>query len=250
MFFKDRLAAGGDPLRGVLAVIPSAVATQAIAAGGADFVLIDREHGPIDRESMHAMIAATAGTSCAPLVRVPTADAEADVAAALDAGVEGIVYPMLRTAADAERCVAQMTYPPAGSRGWGPFAAHARHGTNIAAYAGDVAPHLTCAILIETPEAVENIDAIARTPGIDVIVVARFDLSTALGVPGQFDAPVLTDAVSTVENAADSAGVPLGGIALTADQATPLVAGGYRFLINGVDTLMLEGQTAAFEAWQ
>ena len=61
MFLKERLAREGDVLNGVLGAIPSAVAAQAVAAAGADFLLIDREHGPIGRESMHAMIAATAG---------------------------------------------------------------------------------------------------------------------------------------------------------------------------------------------
>jgi 4-hydroxy-2-oxoheptanedioate aldolase len=95
VFFRDRLRAGAT-LRGVIAVIPSAVATQAMAAAGADFVMVDREHGPIGRESLHAMIAATAGTGCAPLVRVPAIDA-AEVKLALDAGAEGVVFPLVRT---------------------------------------------------------------------------------------------------------------------------------------------------------
>lgn len=116
MFLKLRLRSDGPVLRGVGAVIPSSVVTQAIAAAGADFVLIDREHGPIGREAMHAMIAATAGTECAPLVRVPSVD-EAEVKVALDAGAEGIVFPLVETADDVERCVAAMTYPPEGARG-------------------------------------------------------------------------------------------------------------------------------------
>ena len=84
MFLRERLAREGEVLHGVLAAIPSAVATQAIAAAGADFILIDREHAPIGREAMHAMIAATAGTACGALVRVPGID-EAEVKVALDA---------------------------------------------------------------------------------------------------------------------------------------------------------------------
>jgi 2-keto-3-deoxy-L-rhamnonate aldolase RhmA len=75
VFFKERLSSG-DLLRGVAHVIPSAVATQAVAAAGVDFVMIDREHGPIGRENLHAMVTATAGTDCAPLVRVPAIDEE------------------------------------------------------------------------------------------------------------------------------------------------------------------------------
>jgi 4-hydroxy-2-oxoheptanedioate aldolase len=246
MLFKERLARDDGVLRGVMCVIPSAVAAQAIASAGADFILIDREHGPIGRETMHAMIAATAGTACSALVRVPAID-EAEVKAALDAGAEGIVYPLIRSAEDAERCVAYLRYPPHGSRGWGPFAAHSRFGTSLQEYSGAVGPLVTCCVLIETAEAVENIDAILAVPGLDIVVVAPFDLSGALGVEGQFDSPVFVDAVATVERAVGKK-VPLGGVALTREQSASLAAKGYRVLLNGVDVLMLKEGTAAFKS--
>jgi 4-hydroxy-2-oxoheptanedioate aldolase len=247
MFLKQRLR-GDELLRGVLNVIPSAVATQAIAAAGADFVMIDREHGPIGLESLHAMIAATAGTDCAPLVRVPSIDAS-EVKAALDAGAEGVVYPMIRTAQDAERCVEYATYPPGGTRGWGPFLAHSRHGTELGDYLDEVGPQITCGVLIETVEAVADIDAIVAVPGIDLVVVAQFDLSTALGVHGRFDAPEFTDALATIEAAVKAAGLPLGGAALTPEATTALVASGYRVLLHGFDVLMLKQQVAGFRDW-
>ncbi len=247
MFFKERLHSGAT-LRGVFNVIPSAVATQVMAAAGADFVVIDREHGPIGREALHAMVAATAGTGCAPLVRVPGAD-EGEVKFALDAGAEGIVFPLVRTAADAERCVALVTYPPAGRRGWGPFVAHARHGTTLAGYAEAVGPHVTCCVLLETAEAVDDVDAILAVPGIDLAVVAPFDLSAALGVPGRFDAPAFADAVARIERAAGTRGVPLGGVALAPAASAQLIARGYRVLAHGIDTAMLADQVAAFRGW-
>src|SRR3954471_15379943 len=125
MFFKERLATD-EVLGGVLCVIPSAVVTEALAAAGPTLVIIDREHGPIGREAMHAMIAATSGTGCAPLVRVPGV-LEPEVKAALDAGAEGVVYPLIRSAEDAQRAVSYVTYPPHGTRGWGPFVAHSHH---------------------------------------------------------------------------------------------------------------------------
>src|SRR5215210_6122661 len=99
MFFKDHLERGRDVLHGVMCEIPSAVSAQAIAAAGADLLVIDREHGAIGRESMHAMIAATLRTACAALVRVPAID-EAEVKAALDAGAHplGRGRPALRRA--------------------------------------------------------------------------------------------------------------------------------------------------------
>ena len=247
MFLKQRLAEG-HLLRGVINAIPSAVVTQAVAAAGADFVMIDREHGTIGRESLHAMIAATAGTRCAALVRVPGIE-EGEVKAALDAGAEGIVYPLVRSAEDAERCVSLVTYPPGGVRGWGPFAAHSRFGVPLGDYAAEVGPHIACCLLIETVEAVQDIDGILGVPGIDVAIVAQFDLSTALGVHGRFDAPEFLDALAVVERAAQAAGVPLGSAALTAEQSATLVGRGYRLLFNGFDVLMLQSQVAAFRDW-
>jgi 4-hydroxy-2-oxoheptanedioate aldolase len=247
MFFKERLATD-EILGGVLCVIPSAVVTQAVAAAGADFVIIDGEHGPIGRENMHAMIAATAGTNCAPLVRVPGV-LEPEVKAALDAGAEGVVYPLIRSAADAERAASLVTYPPEGARGWGPFAAHSRHGVALGDYLGEVGPRIACVLLIETAEAVANIDAILAVPGIDLAILAQFDLSTALGVHGRFDAPEFRDAAATVERAAQKAGVPLGTSGLTPEQCRAAVEAGYQVLIHGFDVLMLKQQVAAFRHW-
>jgi 4-hydroxy-2-oxoheptanedioate aldolase len=247
MFFKERLSRDDGVLRGVMCVIPSAVATQAIAAAGADFIVIDREHGPIGRETMQAMIAATAGKACSALVRVPAID-EAEVKAALDAGAEGIVYPFIRSAEDVERCVAYLAYPPTGSRGWGPFVAHSRFGTSLDEYSATVGGRVTCCVLIESAEAVENIESIVQVAGVDVVVVAPFDLSGALGVEGRFDSPVFVEAVARVERALQQK-IPLGGVAFTPEQSAALVARGYRVLLHGFDVLMLKERTAAFTAW-
>ncbi|HZH25020.1 MAG TPA: aldolase/citrate lyase family protein [Solirubrobacteraceae bacterium] len=247
MSFKDRLRAGAI-LRGVVSVIPSAVVAEAVASAGADFVMIDREHGPISRETMHAMIAATNGTSCAPLVRVPGIE-EAEVKIALDSGAEGIVYPLVRTVGDAERCVSLLTYPPVGRRGWGPFVAHSRYGTPLLDYAASVGDRIVCCLLIETVEAVENIESILAVPEIDFIVMAQFDLSSALGVLGQFNSAPMLEAVQTIERAAKARGVPLGAAALTAEQSHVMEARGYQVLINGVDALTLKTQVSELMRW-
>ena len=247
MFLAERLAGEGDVLNGVLSAIPSAVAAQAIATAGADFLVIDREHGPIGRETMQAMIAATAGTACAPLVRVPGVDA-AEVKVALDAGAEGVFFPMVRSADDVERCVAAVTYPPAGTRGWGPFVAHSRHATTPAEYSSAVGPHMTCCVQIETLEAVQDIEAIVRVPGVDLVMIAPFDLSSALGIEGQFDAPPFVAAVGAVERAVLGAGVALCGVALTPQRASELAARGYRALLRGIDVFMLKEAVAGLRA--
>lgn len=245
--FRQRLQ-GPGLLRGVFTVIPSPVVTQALAAAGADFVVVDREHGPIGPESMQAMIAATAGTPCAALVRVPKID-EAEAKAALDAGADGVIFPMVGDAADAERAVAAVRYPPAGRRGFGPFVAAARHQVGLGDYLAVVGPEAGCGLLLETAEAVAHVEEIMRVPGVDFVIVAPFDLSTDLGVHGQFEAPAFVEAVTTIEQAALRAGMPLGGVALTPEQTAALVARGHRVLIQAFDVLLLAERVRAFKTW-
>jgi 4-hydroxy-2-oxoheptanedioate aldolase len=246
MYIRERLAAG-EVLHGVLGSIPSAVSAQAIASAGADYLLIDREHSPVGREALHAMIAATAGTRCAPIVRVPGLD-EGEVKLALDAGAEGVCFPMVRSAADVQRCAGLVRYPPAGTRGWGPFTAHARHATSAAGYSAAVGSQITCWIQVETLEAVQEIEEIVRVPGVDVVIIAPFDLSIALGVEGRFDEPTFVEAVEAVERAATGAGVPLCGVAFDGERAAELTARGYRVLLRGIDVFILSGAVAAFRA--
>lgn len=244
---KARLRDTADRLTMQLCTIPSAVVTQALAAAGSDAVIVDLEHGAIDYATAHAMIAATAGTACAPLVRVAQNDT-ALVKRALDLGAEGIVFPLIRSAADARAAVASLRYPPQGDRGFGPFIAQSRWGTTLARYRETVEPGLVCCLLIETAEAVEAIEAICAVPGVDLIVPALFDLSTALGVSGQFEHPDLVAATARIERAAGAAGLPLSGVALSHPQAQALLARGYRVIV-GFDVLWLRAQANEMRAW-
>ena len=162
---------GRSPLSFFVNVIPSPVATQALAAAGADVVWIDQEHGPIGPENLHAMVASTAGTPCSPWVRVPGCD-EAAVKTALDAGAEGIVFPLVTTAESAAECVALTRYPPRGRRGWGPFVAHFRWGVELFDYLGQRGGETVCTILIETRSAIDNIEEICKVEGIDCLTIA------------------------------------------------------------------------------
>jgi len=245
---KQRLRAGGT-LAGYVCAIPSAVSVQAIAAAGADYVILDQEHGAVGPEALHAMIAATAGTGCAPLVRVPKRD-EAWVKPALDLGAEGICFPLIRTAEDAADCVSLLRYPPRGRRGWGPFIAHARWGTGLLDYLPRRGDEAVSMLLIETRAAVENIEAICRVEGVDCLVVAQFDLSTELGVSGRFDAPEFRDAVAHVERVVLGSGIPLGAAALTREQTRAILDLGYRLPVHGFDVLMLAGLVRQAAEWR
>jgi 4-hydroxy-2-oxoheptanedioate aldolase len=247
---KERLRSGTVPLAGFVNVIPSPVATQAVAAAGADVVLIDQEHGPIGPESLHAMVASTAGTACSPWVRVPRRD-EACVKTALDAGAEGIAFPLVNTAEDAADCVAFTRYPPQGRRGWGPFVAHSRWGVNLFDYTDQRGGATVCGLWIEIRKAIENIREICQVEGVDYMMIAPFDLSIDLGVSGRLDAPELLEAVTHAERVILEAGVPLAGAALTREATQSAVKKGYRLLWHQFDVLILKQfvrQTAEWRA--
>ena len=244
---KHRLHHSTDRMTMHICTIPSATVTQALAAAGADAVIIDMEHGAIGYAEAHAMIAATAGTHCAPLVRIAEADARL-VKRVLDLGAEGIVFPLIRTAEDARRAVASMRYPPNGNRGFGPFIAQSRWGTALTEYPAKMEDNLTCCLLVETADAVANIDEICAVEGIDLLVPAMFDLSTDLGLMGQFDHPDLLAAMGKVEAAAKAANIPLGNAALNETQARSLFDRGYR-VIAGFDVLWLREKTLQAQAW-
>jgi 4-hydroxy-2-oxoheptanedioate aldolase len=150
------------------------------------------------------------------------------------------MFPLVRTAVEAAECVALTRYPPHGRRGWGPFIAHSRWGVELQDYLPKRGPETVCGLLIETKEAVDNIKDICKVENIDYMIVATFDLSTELGVPGKFDAPILLDAVKHVEQAVLEAGVALGAAALTREQAQGNIRRGHRILVYGFDVLMLK----------
>lgn len=229
-------------------IIPSAVVTQALASAGADAVVIDQEHAPVGPENLHAMIASTAGTNCTPLVRVTKRD-EAMVKLALDLGAAGIVFPLTNTAEEAAECVAMTRYPPHGRRGFGPFVAHSRWGRTFEESLTHLSDTARCNLLIETKEAIENIEAICAVPGVSAVVLARLDLSVALGCPGRFDAPEFVAAVEKFERAANATNIPRSTLALTPEEVKTAVARGYASVLLGYDVLMLKNAATTAMGW-
>lgn len=235
---KGRLKAG-KPILGVLITMPSVQTTQILAHQGFDWLLIDMEHGPIDLASAHAMITATAGTPTVPLVRIPWTLAWL-AKPVLDAGALGIVFPLIRTRDEAEVAVRAVRYPPAGDRGWGPFYAPLRWEIPAPDYVRTANEEILTVILIEHVDAVRRVDEILRVPGIDVAVVAPFDLATSLGRHGQADHPDVQAAIAEAEAGILRSRAALGGLALSAEQANRMIERGYRFLALGYDALLLQ----------
>ena len=231
---------------GAIATIPSLQTVQIMARSGLDWIIVDLEHGPIDLTSAHAMITATAGTPCVPLARI-AANEPWLAKAPMDIGALGINFPMICNRADAEKAVRSVRYPPKGDRLWGPFHTPFRWGVSMADYMASADDDMICMITIEHVEAVNRIDEIMATPGIDVAVIGPGDLATSINKRGQMDDPELLELIARAEAGILKSGVPIGGVARTAEQANQMIDRGYLALALGFDwSLFQRGIAASF----
>ena len=157
--------------------IPSSFSAEVMASMGWDSLVVDMQHGMIDYQMMVTMLQGISTTNVTPLVRVPWND-PAHIQKALDAGAYGIVCPMINNRAEAEKFVGSCRYAPLGYRSSGPIRASLYGGADYHAKANDI---VVAFGMIETQEALDNLDAILSTPGLDAIYVGPSDLSISLG---------------------------------------------------------------------
>ena len=236
----------GRPTFGAIATIPS-IQTVRIMAQSLDWIIVDLEHGPIDLGSAHAMITATSGTPCVPMVRI-AANEPWLAKAPMDLGALGINFPMICNRADAEKAVRSVRYPPRGDRLWGPFHAPYRWGVSMADYMATADDDMICMVTIEHVEAVNRIDEIMATPGIDVAVIGPGDLATSINKRGLIDHPEVVELTARAEAGILKSGVPIGGVARSAEQANRMIERGYLLLALGFDwSLFQRGITAGLE---
>jgi 4-hydroxy-2-oxoheptanedioate aldolase len=234
------------PTFGAIATIPS-IQTVRIMAQQLDWIIVDLEHGPIDLSTAHAMIMATAGTPCVPLVRIAANEPHL-AKAPMDLGALGINFPMISSRAEAEKAVRSVRYPPAGDRLWGPFHAPFRWNVSMGDYMATADEDMICMVTIEHVEAVERIDEIMATPGIDIAVIGPGDLATSINKRGQLEDPQVQSLIARAEAGILKSGVPIGGAARSTEQANAMIARGYAALALGFDwSLFQRGIAASFE---
>ena len=232
---------GGRPILGFLVTTASVQLVQALARTGVDWLMIDTEHAPIGIESVAAMVAATGGTPVTPLVRVAGTAPEL-VKRALDCGAMGVVFPQIATREEAEATVRAVRYAPAGARGYGPTYAALRWDLSNVDYLNAANEAVLNIVLVESAAGIDALDDILGVAGVDVVAIARGDLSQNLGVAGRPDHPRLVDAVARAEKKILAhAGVTLGGIAFSADDARAMIGRGYRFIVLGSDAGLITG---------
>ncbi|MCH8922151.1 MAG: aldolase [Planctomycetes bacterium] len=204
------------------------------AEAGAEFVLFDMEHTGWSIETIRTLMATTPA-SVVPLVRVPAADYHF-IARVLDVGAMGIMVPMVESTEQAKQIVRAAKYPPQGRRGAAFGIAHDdyRGGDIMQTIASANREQLLIA-QIETVAGLESVEQIAAVEGIDVLWIGQFDLTSSLGIPGQFDSPAFKQAVERVSRACQDHGKTAGFMSLSTDEAERMLSAGFKMQAIGGD---------------
>lgn len=223
-----------------------------LAAGGSEFVFLDTEHSGLGIDSLKSTLQFLQAASIPALVRPPGRSYE-NIARALDAGAEGLILPMVGSGEEAKRIVQSAKYAPMGARGVALGIAHDRYTSGpVAEKLAEANRRTVLFALVETRQGAENADAIAAVDGIDGLWIGHLDLSSSLGVPGQFDHPDYVAAVDRIAGAAGRYGKSLGRVTDSAEEGAKLYARGHDFIAIGTDTQLytdaLRSQLGALRA--
>ena len=234
------------PVRATFTALKDPAAVGLVLAAGFEAVVVDREHGVMSAETAAALVSAAHAAGGFALVRVPAVERGA-VQDALESGADGILAPMVESAADAARLVAYCRYPPAGSRGFHPFTAASGHGrvpaSELPAHAN---ARLLVAAQVETAAGLAACAELAAVPGLDQLFLGPGDLALSLGAaPGSAQ---LTEAAARIARHALGAGKSFGAFVPSGAAAAEAVRLGARLLVAGADAALLHGAARGLAA--
>ena len=216
-----------------------------LKSAGCEYVLFDLEHSGFSFETVKSAMRYFEAADLPAIVRVPSKEYH-HIARVLDVGAEGIMVPMVGSAAEARHIVSSMKYGPQGGRGVALQVAHDRYRPGaVTAKLADANHRSTLFCQIETAEGVENADAIAAVEGVDCLWVGHFDLSSSLGVPGQFESKKFLDAIDRVVRAARKHGKALGRLVPNVETGADYHRRGFSFICYSGDVWVLHDALAA-----
>ena len=217
--------------------IANSFCAETMAHQGWDTLTIDLQHGVVDYQAMVGMLQAISTTATVPIVRVPWLE-PGIIMKTLDAGAYGVICPMVNTREEAQRFVAYTSYAPKGTRSFGPVRALLYGGADYPAKANETIVRFA---MIETAQALDNLDAILSVEGLDAIYIGPSDLSLALGCKPTFDdvEPKVAQAIDHIVARAKAHGVVAGIHNGRSDVAKARVARGFRFATVSSDARLI-----------
>lgn len=241
---KQLWADGRPTLNGWLS-IANAFTAEIMAAQGYDSIGIDLQHGAVDYQTALSMLQAMRASGVVPLVRVPWLE-PGIIMKALDAGAYGVICPMINTGRQAAEFVSYVRYPPLGNRSFGPTRANFSAGAD---YAAEANVEILAFAMVETAEAMENLEVIAATPGLDGIYVGPADLTLSLAqgrLAPAFDReePEMIEALQRIVAACRKTGIRAALHCGTPDYAAKAIRWGFDMTTVSNDVRMLAGAAA------
>jgi len=222
---------------GLWSTLGSAMVAELVGHAGFDWLLIDTEHSPNELPAIVAQLQAIQTGTASAVVR-PAWNDPVLIKRILDIGVQSLLIPFVETAEAAAAAVAATRYPPGGIRGVSTGSRAAGYG-RITDYPRAAGAEICVLVQIETVKGVENIDAIAATPGVDGIFVGPADLSASLGHLGDPLNPVVQDTIARVLAACQKAGKPAGYLTGNEAESQKWLDAGFRFVAVGTDAGLL-----------
>jgi len=222
---KKKLREGRPVIAATITTASVEVASH-VATLGFDFLWIEMEHSPITLETLRHMVLAVRGREALPFARVPVNELWT-AKRVLDMGVAGVMFPFSSTPELARQAAAACHYPPAGRRGSGAGLARLSW-PEPDRYTDSADENVTVIIVVEEARAVDHIDEIAATPGVDALFIGTSDLSFSLGLRGDQKDPRLHEAIAKVLDAGKRHGKAVGRPALTPEQVKTYTEQGFR----------------------
>src|SRR5262245_37698005 len=205
------------------------------AEAGAEFAVFDMEHTGWSLETIKMLVATSRSTDLVPIVRPPVTDYH-HVAHLMDMGAMGLMIPLVNSPEQIKYAIECATYPPRGRRGCAFGMTHDDYqGGDLAAKMRHADENLLMIAQIETAEGLANVDAIAAVEGVDVLWIGQFDLTTSLGIPGQFDHPKFIDATKRVLDACHRHKKAATLAVMNVDELAAGPANGFRLLVYAAD---------------
>ncbi len=208
--------------------IPNSFTAEAFGKMGWDSITIDMQHGQNDYQSSISMLQGLSNSNALPMVRVPWNE-PGIIMKMLDLGVMGIIAPMINTKEDCEKFLSYCYYPPIGQRSFGPMRAQLVHGPN---YFNQANKNIISFAMIETKQAVDNLDEILSFPNLTGVYIGPADMSSSYGMPPKFDVkedPVFSN-IKLIAKKAKQYGKIAGIHNGSTKYAKEMIEIGYRFV--------------------
>jgi 4-hydroxy-2-oxoheptanedioate aldolase len=244
---KERLEAG-ETVFGTWLQTASLTVANILAHSGMDFVTVDMEHGPASFSEAEAIMYAVEAGGSTPMIRLGDGSGP-NVLKACDVGCQGILVAHVQSAAEAEGIVRAMRFAPDGDRGMAPFTRlHGWSSEDLEQKLADANRWQLAGILVEDRLGLENLDSILEVDGLDLVYLGIYDISQAIGYPGQVDHPKVLETVSAAVRRINEAGKAAGAVSRDSAHLKWLLGTGFRYISYLCDTALITQRARAVRA--